>query len=321
MDHRVGLVTVNYLFVYQYLFGLGTMLGASVLEYQKTIRMISSSRISLKLTVDSHGWVDLVPWVWDESNGSLSRYESIGPDLEGMITLTQTSPTTLELTVDTNKPANDLSKAKDFVIRWLSIDWLPDNAIVVAGKLDKRISQLLKIGAGRMLRGSTFYEDFVKTICTIQMSWSGTKRMLNSLMELNGTKTFPTPLEIMDIGELNLREKAKFGFRAATLINSTDKLLSQGWIDNYGNSSPDTISKEVLLELNGIGPYSANHMRVLQRDFSSIPVDSVVSRYCKERYGIESDEIPSFFDPWGAYRFLGYRLDRVARRLENQLPN
>ena len=283
--------------------------------------MISSFRISLKLTVDSHGWVDLVPWVWDEGNGTLSRYESIGPNLEGMITLMQTSPTTLEVTVDTNKPFNDLSRAKDLVTRWLSIDWFPGDAIVVAEKLDNRISQLLKIGAGRMLRGSTFYEDFVKTICTIQINWSGTKRMLNSLMELRGTKMFPTPVEILDIGEHNLRQKAKLGFRAATLISSTDKLLSQGWIDDYGNSSPDSISKEVLIGLNGIGPYSADHMRVLQRDFTNIPVDSVVSRYCKDRYGIESDEIPSFFGPWGAYRFLGYRLDRVARRLENKLPN
>lgn len=290
-------------------------------NYQKTIRITSPSRISLKLTVDSHGWVDLVPWAWDESSGKLSRYDLIGPNLEGMITVDQTSPTALELTVDANKPVNDLSGARDLVIRWLSIDWSPNDAIVVAGELDRRISKLLEIGAGRMLRGSTFYEDFVKTICTIQINWSGTKRMLNSLMELSGTNFFPTPVDILSVGEQNLRQKAKLGFRATTLIKSTDKLLSQGWIDDYGNSLHDSISKEVLIGLNGIGPYSADHMRVLQRDFSSIPVDSVVSKYCKERYGIESDEISSFFDPWGSYRFLGYRLDRIARRLENKLPN
>ena len=50
---------------------------------------------------------------------------------------------------------------------------------------------------------------------------------------------------------------------------------------------------------------------MLLHDFSRIPVDSAVSRYCKERFGIEPPEVEGYFDSWGEYRFLGYSLGRA----------
>ncbi len=65
------------------------------------------------------------------------------------------------------------------------------------------------------------------------------------------------------------------------------------------------------MRLRGIGPYVASHLVMLLHDFSRIPVDWAVSRYCKERFGIEPPEIESYFADWGEYRFLGYRLGRA----------
>src|SRR5206468_3216262 len=38
-------------------------------------------------------------------------------------------------------------------------------------------------GAGRMLRSPTVFEDLVKTICTTNCAWSGTVRMVSSIVQ------------------------------------------------------------------------------------------------------------------------------------------
>jgi len=58
------------------------------------------------------------------------------------------------------------------VRRWLSADWEP--AAAIAALPD--VAQLIELGGGRMLRGSFFYEDFAKTVLTINTSWSATCR-------------------------------------------------------------------------------------------------------------------------------------------------
>src|SRR6478752_3759645 len=55
------------------------------------------------------------------------------------------------------------------------------------------------LGAGRMLRAPTVFEDVVKTICTTNTAWSGTRRMTAALVDNLGAKapggrrTFPSP--------------------------------------------------------------------------------------------------------------------------------
>ena len=48
--------------------------------------------------------------------------------------------------------------------------------------LCRRLPTLIERGGGRMLRCSTFYEDFVKTVLTVNTSWSGTCRMIAALV-------------------------------------------------------------------------------------------------------------------------------------------
>ena len=55
------------------------------------------------------------------------------------------------------------------------------------------------LGAGRMLRAPTVFEDVVKTICTTNTAWSGTRKMTAALVAKlgveapGGGRTFPTP--------------------------------------------------------------------------------------------------------------------------------
>lgn len=272
--------------------------------------------ISLKLTVQSHGWVGLAPWHWDAETEVLSRPDRLPTGHLVRLSVAQGSLSTISVTVESDMEVEDLSDVRRIVKRWLSLDWSPDEAIEAAVKVDKGIADVLRNGGGRMLRCSTFYEDFVKTVCTIQISWAGTRRMVDSLVGLSGQGLFPTPVELLAIGETGLRNEAKLGFRARTVVGSTRALLELGLIDEEGRAEEDRISREVLIGLRGIGPYASNHMAVLLHDFSGIPVDSAVTSYCRESLRVEPGDIEDHFAAWGNYRFLGYRMDRIARRTQ-----
>ncbi len=160
------------------------------------------------------------------------------------------------------------------VRRWLSADWDPAEAIAVLLGED---GVLIGRGGGRILRCSSFYEDFVKTVLTINTSWSSTCRMAAALVAEPGDGAFPLPEAILDYGEDRLRERAKLGFRAPTVVSATRRMLEDGAIDRNGEGRPEY---DYLIGLKGIGPYAAAHCRLLLHDFSRIPVDLVVTAIC-----------------------------------------
>ena len=132
--------------------------------------------IDLALTVASHGWADLAPWRWDPETGVLARGERIGGEL-GTIAAVQREPAAIIVRWD-GFGANAGPEIIRRVERWLSADWDPADAVALLGE----DAALIGRGGGRMLRCSTFYEDFVKTVLTINTAWSSTCRMAASLV-------------------------------------------------------------------------------------------------------------------------------------------
>ena len=267
--------------------------------------------VSLRSTVRTHGWVSLAPWGWDDSACVLWRSDRLSSGRTARIQATQPEADRIEVEVSGDGLSRrDLDEAAGLVRRWLSLDWDPARAIASARAVDPEAAEVIKNGGGRLLRCSTFYEDFVKTVCTIQIAWSGSLRMVLALVEA-GEGLFATPVRVLELGDAGLRERGT-GFRARSLFEGTETMLERGLIDEAGHTASGPVSYDDLLALWGIGPYAAAHMAVLQHDFSRIPVDSEVTSYCRDRYGIGPNEIDAHFEPWGDFRFLGYRLTKNA---------
>src|SRR4029077_17517920 len=76
-------------------------------------------------------------------------------------------------------------------------------------------------GAGRMLRTPTVFEAAVKTICTTNVAWSATVRMVNALVDnlgkpaATGARTFPTAEAMASVPESFYRETVRTGYRSA----------------------------------------------------------------------------------------------------------
>ena len=266
--------------------------------------------VSLRGTVRSHGWVMLAPWGWDDSACVLWRRDRLSSGRTARIQATQPEGGRIEVAVEGDGLSlSDVDDAAGLVRHWLSLDWDPAGAIAAARRVDPQAAETIERGGGRLLRCSTLYEDFVKTVCTIQIAWAGSLRMVAALVEAGGG-LFPTPARILELGEAGLRERG-IGFRARALAEGTATMLERGQIDEAGRAA-GPVSYEDLIGLWGIGPYAAAHVAVLQHDFSRIPVDSEVTAYCRDRYGIGPKEIDAHFQPWGEFRFLGYRLTKNA---------
>jgi N-glycosylase/DNA lyase len=268
--------------------------------------------VDLALTVASHGWVHLEPWRWDAGTGTLSHAERIG-GARGTVTLCQRDPTTLAVAWD-GFPGVDPAEILLRAARWVSAEWDPAAAIAALGAGFAEEAALIARGGGRILRCSTFYEDFIKTVLTVNTSWSGTCRMTAALVVEPGDGAFPEPAAIIDYGEERLRRLAKLGFRAPVVVSATQRLLDEGAIDAHGNGDPGLLDHDYLTSLKGIGPYAAAHCRMLLQDFSRIPVDSVVVAHLRERHETTPQEFIAARAECGAYLGLGYRLMRLREK-------
>jgi 3-methyladenine DNA glycosylase/8-oxoguanine DNA glycosylase len=270
--------------------------------------------IDLALTVASHGWVYLEPWRWEIETGTLWHPERIG-ETSGTIAMRQRDPTTLDVAWE-GFASVDAAEILRRAGRWVSAEWDPALAIAALGASFLEEAALIARGGGRILRCSTFYEDFVKTVLTVNTSWSGTCRMSSALVAEPGGGDFPYPLAILDYGEERLRRIAKLGFRAPVVMSATRRLLDDGAIDAAGNGDDARLEHEYLVGLKGIGPYAAAHCRMLLQDFSRIPVDSVVVAHLKERHDTTPAEFIAARAECGAYLGLGYRLMRLREKFQ-----
>lgn len=265
--------------------------------------------IDLALTVASHGWVQLAPWRWDPEAGRLARVERIG-DHCGNVEVVQSTSCAVVITCE-GLSAADGTEILARVGRWLSADWEPAPAIAALPDA----AALIERGGGRMLRGSCFYEDFVKTLLTINANWSATCRMAAALASEPGEGAFPNPQALLDYGEDRMRGRGKLGFRARSVIAATRRMLEDGAITVDGNGIPDRLPHDYLLGLSGVGPYAAAHCRMLLHDFSRIPIDTSVVAYLRAKYGCDPGEFAVTRSQWGPYLALGYRIARLSDKL------
>jgi 3-methyladenine DNA glycosylase/8-oxoguanine DNA glycosylase len=270
--------------------------------------------IDLGLTVASHGWVHLEPWRWAAETGTLSHAECIDGKA-GTISVRQRDPTTLAIAWE-GFPGKARKEVLNRVARWVSAEWDPAAAIAALNTGFADEVELIARGGGRLLRGSTFYEDFIKTVLTVNTSWSGTCRMTAALVAEPGGGAFPLPEMLLDYGEERLRGIAKLGFRAPVVASATRRMLDDGTIDAGGRGDEERLDHDYLISLKGIGPYAAAHCRMLLHDFSRIPVDSVVVAHLRERHDTDPATFIAARAECGIYLGLGYRLMRLREKFQ-----
>jgi 3-methyladenine DNA glycosylase/8-oxoguanine DNA glycosylase len=188
-------------------------------------------------------------------------------------------------------------------------------------------------GAGRMLRGQTVFEDVVKTICTTNTAWSGTRRMTAALVDNlgveapGGGRTFPTPRAMAEVDVAFYREVVRAGYRGPYFKQlATD--VADGTIDLEGLNDPALSDNEVaarLLALPGVGPYAAAHVMLTSLGhYSRLVLDSwtrpTYQKLSGARRALKDATIERRFKRYGEYAGLAFWLYLTRSWVDDGLP-
>lgn len=175
------------------------------------------------------------------------------------------------------------------------------------------------LGAGRMLRSPTVFEDVVKTICTTNVAWGGTVRMVTALVDELGTAAptgahaFPSAAQMAGANESFYRDVARAGYRGAYLRALATSITS-GELDLEELNDPELPVDEIeerLLALPGVGPYAAAHVMLTSLGrYSRLVLDSWTRpTYAKLSGRKASDKtIARRFNRYGDYAGLAFWL-------------
>ncbi|HEY0787129.1 MAG TPA: endonuclease III domain-containing protein [Thermoanaerobaculia bacterium] len=183
-------------------------------------------------------------------------------------------------------------------------------------------------GFGRLLCGSTPFEDAVKIIATTNTTWVQTMRMVELIVERCGTpsrrgrKAFPEPAAIAALGPALLQNDCRLGYRAKT-IHALALGVAEGSLDLGALADPDLTAKEQLARyrtLPGIGPYGAAHLMAMDGRHDFIAVDTEFRRFVRERYhrgrAVSDATLLRRYRRWGRWQYLAY----WAELWENAAP-
>ncbi len=189
-------------------------------------------------------------------------------------------------------------------------------------------------GAGRMLRAPTVFEDVVKTICTTNTAWSGTRKMTAALVDHlgvaapGGGHTFPAATAMAEANESFYRDVARTGYRGSYL-KQLAREVADGTIDLEGLNDPALTDDEAearLLALPGVGPYAAAHVMLTSLGrYSRLVLDSwtrpAYGRLAGARSVLKDATIERRFKRYGEWAGLAFWLYLTRSWVEDGSPS
>jgi len=291
----------------------------------------------LDLVVRSHGWYDLAPWRWDAERRILARPLRLSGGL-AVVAEVAAAPGGLAFrALSAGRLPADLAREAREALRTcldLDEDLTPFYARVRALEAEReagrgpadlpRVAWALSRGAGRLLRSPTVFEDAVKTLCTTNCSWALTRVMAGNLCAHlgdaapGGERCFPTPEAMAALPERSYREVIRAGYRAP-FLRALARSVADGALDLEALRRSDLPTDELgrqIRELDGFGPYAAEHLLRLLGRHDHLALDSWTRAKLARLRGrrrVPSDRtLRRWFAPYGPWAGLALWLEVTA---------
>ncbi|GIK39344.1 MAG: hypothetical protein BroJett011_31770 [Chloroflexota bacterium] len=280
----------------------------------------------------SHGWSALAPFTWDADTKTLSRVQRLqGSGKVVRLHLCQGHPNGAAPFVAVEVETVELlTPGEEAEIR---------RAVRRMVRLDEDFSEFYELcaqaegwtlrvqpGGGRLLRCPTLFEDIVYTLCTTNITWAGTKRLVERLTALLGEpfpgrdewRAFPTPAAITAAGPEVLRQEIRLGYRSG-YIWELASAVAEGRLDLSTLEDPALPTAELmrrLRQIKGVGPYAAATLLMILGRYEHLAVDTeLVSHVSKKYFGGQpagEAEMRGIYAPWGRWQYLAYWFDAPA---------
>jgi 3-methyladenine DNA glycosylase/8-oxoguanine DNA glycosylase len=184
------------------------------------------------------------------------------------------------------------------------------------------------IGAGRLIASPTVFEDVIKTICTTNTSWGGTKRMIGALVE-RGEGAFPDAALLAKTPERWFADVARMGYRGP-YVRAIARDVHAGKLDleallpntEAEEEAKEEVVEETLRALPGVGPYAAAHVMQLLGFHHQLVLDSSTRpKYLEvaNKKRVSDKTIVREFKRYGPYAGLAFWLF-VTRDWIEEIP-
>ena len=283
--------------------------------------------------MESHGWYRLAPFRWSADEGVLRRpelVEGVVHDLEvavrrGKIDVARVSSPArhrVKKGAGGDTRATEDTRATQAILasrirRMLQLDAdLSEFHALAAASPDHE--WVVDANFGRLLCGTTLFEDIVKIIATTNTMWSQTVRMVDLLVDKCGRlsplgfRTFPEPADVARFDPDELKRDCRLGYRATSIHRLASGIVA-GTIDLGAISDPSQTTEglfEAYRTLPGIGPYGAAHLLAMDGRHDFIAVDTEFRRFVRERHfrgrRVSDAAMVRRYARWGRWQYLAY---------------
>jgi len=283
-----------------------------------TLTLPALPPFSLSAVVRSHGWVRLAPFSWHEDSGRLSRIERLSSGRVVELAIREASDG-VQVDVSGDPGWSEEEDVRRRVTWMLGLDQDLSDFYAVARE-EPKLAQVEARAQGRILRSPTLFEDVVKTILTTNTSWAGTIRMVEALVSHVGDplpgdrsrRTFPIASQLAALDVQTLRSVGRLGYRAPYVLELARSVAS-GDLNLEGFRTADEPTEELrarLLDIDGVGAYSAANLLILLGRYDFIPVDSWARKMVSHEWHggepVRSVEVEAAFERWGSWKGLVY---------------
>jgi 3-methyladenine DNA glycosylase/8-oxoguanine DNA glycosylase len=282
--------------------------------------------VDLRRTLASHGVAELPPMFLAEDFRSLEVTLALRRGRPRTVLIEEAGPDEIRVSVRGRAPsAAGAGEIGDRIRHLLHLDQDLSGFYELAST-DADLSWVTA-GAGRMIRMPTVFEAVIKTICTTNVSWGGTTKMVGALVEHLGERAagapetgwrgraFPTPAALAERDEAFYRDTVRSGYRGPYL-RAVAASAAEGAVDleHLGRATPEELPDEELearlLALPGIGPYGAAHVMMLIGRSSRLILDAwtrpTYARLRRSRRPVSDATILRRFRRYGRHAGLAF---------------
>jgi 3-methyladenine DNA glycosylase/8-oxoguanine DNA glycosylase len=259
------------------------------------VRLSVSKPFSLKGTVLGYGYWELPPFHWD--GAVLRRAESLDGDVH--LLAIRESPSgsrgwaRLVLSLLSRGRLSPAAR-RELVRRTRTMLGLDHDLreFYALCRREPRLRRIPRLGLGRLLRGTTLFEDLVKTITWTNTTWAQAVKMIGKLGALGDScpvvprfRAWPGPARILEAGPRYLEREAKLGYRTAYILELAERVVG-GDLDLEGVEAirePEVLAK-ALLGIKGVGPASAAYLLAMLGHHDRPILDSATLAYLARTY-------------------------------------
>lgn len=296
-----------------------------------SLSLQTPARFSFWRTVYSHGWCSLPPFKVDKERKAFSRLLELE---DGTLVNCEMHGRNSGIAVKAMSSHPLASQQKQEVRRQLrSCFRLHEDisAFYTEARKHKAFHWVPRIGAGRLLRAPTVFEDVVKMICTTNCSWALTEIMVNNLTKQLGKKfgdawSFPKPEVIAGVSERFMRKEIRSGYRSPYLLELAEKVAS-GKLDLESwrvSTLPTPELFKQVRSVKGMGDYAAGNVMKLLGRYDYLGLDSWVrgqfAKIHKNGRRMSDRTIERQYAPFGPWQGLFLWMDMTKDWHDRQFP-